>query len=278
MASLSDLFNPTFLMFLGILVLVSAMMVVYFESKLREQNHKITSMFSLVSTLAEDMNNIRITFGHTLNQIDMQNSNIDISLEEPRLKLIPVSDDEEDETDDEDDREDEDDSEDEDENDDEDEGESENDSFEVDENCHDEEFNIKVLKINSNEENDTSNLVLNEILEINEQDNKVIIEDSTNIKDESNIKDDTDIEELNLDENDKEKQNITLNDGSNKIIHIDLEDNNLDNLENLDNSESIDYKKMSLQKLKNIVQDKKLSNDVSKLKKHELLKLLGIDN
>jgi hypothetical protein len=274
MASLSDLFNPTFLMFLGILVLVSAMMVVYFESKLREQNHKITSMFSLVSTLAEDMNNIRITFGHTLNQIDMQNSNIDISLEEPRLKLIPVSDDEEDETDDEDDREDENESEDEDENEDEDEdeGESENDSFEVDENCHNEEFNIKVLKINSNEENDTSNLVLNEILEINEEDNKVIIEER------SNIKDDTYIEEFNLDENDKEKQNINLNDGSNKIIHIDLEDNNLDNLENLDNSESIDYKKMSLQKLKNIVQDKKLSNDVSKLKKHELLKLLGIDN
>jgi hypothetical protein len=274
MASLSDLFNPTFLMFLGILVLVSAMMVVYFESKLREQNHKITSMFSLVSTLAEDMNNIRITFGHTLNQIDMQNSNIDISLEEPRLKLIPVSDDEdEDETDD-----DEDDSEDEDEDDSEDEDEGENDSFEIDENCHDEEFNIKVLKIISNEENDNSNLVLSEILEINEQDNKVIIEDSTNIKDESNLKDESDIEEVNLHENDKEKQNITLNDGSNKIIHIDLEDNNLENLDNLDNSESIDYKKMSLQKLKNIVQDKKLSNDVSKLKKHELLKLLGIDN
>ena len=34
---------------------------------------------------------------------------------------------------------------------------------------------------------------------------------------------------------------------------------------------------MSLQKLKSIVQDKKLSNDTSKLKKPELLKLLGID-
>jgi cell division protein FtsL len=53
MASLADLFNPTFLMFLGILVLVVALLVVYFESKMRDQNHKIASMLSLVSTLAE---------------------------------------------------------------------------------------------------------------------------------------------------------------------------------------------------------------------------------
>ena len=33
MPSLTDLFNPTFLMFLGILVLVVALLVVYFETK-----------------------------------------------------------------------------------------------------------------------------------------------------------------------------------------------------------------------------------------------------
>ena len=60
MASLADLFNPTFLMFLGILVLVVALMVVYFESKMRDQNHKIASMLSLVSTLAEDMNGVKM--------------------------------------------------------------------------------------------------------------------------------------------------------------------------------------------------------------------------
>ena len=52
MASLTDLFSLPFLMFLGILVLVVALVVVYFESKFREQNHKIASMFSIVSTLA----------------------------------------------------------------------------------------------------------------------------------------------------------------------------------------------------------------------------------
>ena len=56
MPSLTDLFNPTFLMFLGILVLVVALLVVYFETKFREQNHKISSMLSLVSSLAEEVN------------------------------------------------------------------------------------------------------------------------------------------------------------------------------------------------------------------------------
>ena len=64
MASLTDLFNPTFLMFLGILVLVVALLVVYFESKMRDQNHKIASMLSLVSTLAEDMNGIKMGMNH----------------------------------------------------------------------------------------------------------------------------------------------------------------------------------------------------------------------
>ena len=46
MASLTDLFSLPFLMFLGILVLVVALVVVYFESKFREQNHKIAETFN----------------------------------------------------------------------------------------------------------------------------------------------------------------------------------------------------------------------------------------
>ena len=58
MASFIDLFNPSFFMFLGILVLVVAVIVIFFESRLREQNHKISSMLSIISTLAEDINTI----------------------------------------------------------------------------------------------------------------------------------------------------------------------------------------------------------------------------
>ena len=42
-------------------------------------------------------------------------------------------------------------------------------------------------------------------------------------------------------------------------------------------SENIDYKKLSLNKLRQIVSDKNLSSDSSKLKKPELLKLLGVE-
>ena len=44
---------------LGIVLLAIAIAVVYFERKLREQNHKIASMFSLVSSLAEELNSIK---------------------------------------------------------------------------------------------------------------------------------------------------------------------------------------------------------------------------
>ena len=65
MPSLTDLFNPSFLMFLGILVLVISLLFIYFETKYRDQNHKISSMLSLVSSLAEELNAVK--FG--LNQI-----------------------------------------------------------------------------------------------------------------------------------------------------------------------------------------------------------------
>ena len=60
MSSLTDLLNPTFFMFLGIILLFVALLVVYFETKARDQNHKITSMLSLVSSLAEELNSVKI--------------------------------------------------------------------------------------------------------------------------------------------------------------------------------------------------------------------------
>jgi hypothetical protein len=53
-----------------------------------------------------------------------------------------------------------------------------------------------------------------------------------------------------------------------KSIHINLEESK---------TETMDYKKMPLPKLRSIVSEKGLVNDSSKLKKNELLKLLGIE-
>ena len=60
MASFIDIFNPSFFMFLGIVVLVAALLIVYFESKMREQNHKISSMFSLVTAITDELNSVKM--------------------------------------------------------------------------------------------------------------------------------------------------------------------------------------------------------------------------
>ena len=67
-------------------------------------------------------------------------------------------------------------------------------------------------------------------------------------------------EQSNVDEH---IENISTSDL--KKININLEETN---------SESLDYKKLPLPKLRNIVAEKGLTVDTSKLKKHELLKLL----
>ena len=54
-----------------------------------------------------------------------------------------------------------------------------------------------------------------------------------------------------------------------KSINITLEETKTD--------QSVDYKKMALPKLRSVVSEKGLSSDSSKLKKNELLKLLGVE-
>ena len=102
MSFLSDILNPTLLIFLGITLLIIALLIVYFESKMREQNHKIASMLSLVSSLAEETNGIKFHLNH-MNMTGIQSQNIPLNnnlpfhLQENKYleeTLIPVSDDE----------------------------------------------------------------------------------------------------------------------------------------------------------------------------------------
>ena len=228
-------------------MLAIAAVVVYFEGKSREQNHKIASMFSIVSTLAEDMNQMKFICGSMMSNggvggsgvggsggVGMMSNggvsnggsgvsngglfNCGVTLEENKHEeLIEVSDDEDDE-DDEDEDEDEDD---EDDDDDDDEDEDDEDDNNNDE-CINDEDEVKVLKIS----------------------NEPIFEENTH-------------------------ETITeLSEDPSAIIvkHIDLE-----------HEEPVDYKKASIQKLKNLVLEKGLAADASKLKKQELLKLLGIE-
>ena len=233
--SLVDLFSPSFLMYLGIIILVVAGLVVYFESKSREQNHKIASMFSIVSTLAEDMNQIKFAVGHIANQ-GFSGPNLEETTRPFTMQaggqLIEVSDNESDEEDDDEYLADSD-------------SESEFDSDDEENEENEENKEVKVLKISNETEFDQ--------------------EEVDELHDSSSSSDEDVLEEL---EPTLESEVVESVSGM-KTITIDLEDD--------ESEESVDYKKLSLQKLKSVVVEKGIVPDASKLKKPELLKLLGIE-
>jgi hypothetical protein len=278
MASLADLFNPTFFMFLGILVLASALIVVYFESKIRDQNHKIASMLSLVSTLAEDTNGIKLGLNHLAmtsfggpnrqpffqppleeeNEEDEEDEEQKENNKEEKKehKLISVSDDDDNSDSDSDSESNADDEE------------SLLDSVsDSDSESNADEISdhndIKVLKLNiANDlfDNNERTKDLEELEDLEDLEDLEVLEDSLS---------DTQSVELNselLTAEEKNEDNLLTTDF--KTININLEDSN---------NESIDYKKLSLTKLRSIVSEKGLSLDSSKLKKQDLLKLLGVE-
>ena len=278
MASLADLFNPTFFMFLGILVLASALIVVYFESKIRDQNHKIASMLSLVSTLAEDTNGIKLGLNHLAmtsfggpnrqpffqppleeeNEEDEEDEEQKENNKEEKKehKLISVSDDDDNSDSDSESNADDEESL----------LDSVSDESEEDETNADEisdHNDIKVLKLNiANDlfDNNERTKDLEELEDLEDLEDLEVLEDSLS---------DTQSVELNselLTAEEKNEDNLLTTDF--KTININLEDSN---------NESIDYKKLSLTKLRSIVSEKGLSLDSSKLKKQDLLKLLGVE-
>jgi hypothetical protein len=259
MPSLTDLFNPTFLMFLGILVLVVALLVVYFESKFREQNHKISSMLSLVSSLAEEVNGSKMII-HQLTMNHQPHSQQFFQQQQPNLEkrivqndnLILVSDDEDDSDSDASD---------------EDDSESDSDAaseVSIDENVDDDDDSVielgdhsndvKVLKLNISEDNDDNSESGDDLEEMDDL-SAASLEDL----------DDSSTSSVSI----KEEKNDNIKSMDFKSINITLEETKPE--------QPLDYRKMALPKLRSIVAEKGLSSDSSKLKKNELLKLLGVE-
>jgi len=265
MSYLTDLFNPYFLLFLGTLLLVVVSVVYYFESKSRDQNHKIASMLSLVSTLAEDVNNVKMQINYLLTTasvggtnyqpLEQQNNNFIFKEEK---KLIEVSDDEstinDDLTEDEDDI-----------------------TDLSDDELFDEKYNnndVKILKLNICKETNTKNCDVSgeEICDLEDFDETLsetislssknynlssgFVEDVLSLHYETNI---NDICEEKI-------ENSNVFDSSLKTINI--------NLEEVNSETPHDYKKLPLNKLRTIVSEKGLSLDATKMKKQEILKLL----
>ena len=273
---LFDVLNTTFLFQLAIVLFFVGILGLYIMQKLNEQNHKINSMFELVSTLAGEINNPHRGFPVR------QGSFVSPQVTRETHNLITVTDDEyEDVEDDEDEDEDEDDD---DIEDDEDDDEDDDDEYE-DEEDKEENFDeqIKSIHIGESIDDNYGSLHIEELvkplhLEEKENDDQEEEEEDEDIDFDDEL-DDLDLEDVEEIEDHKQNQEgsnikdvvnpLNLNDTSFlKTIHLTEDEKNL---------EILDYKKLTIQKLRSIAVEKGFVTDASKLKKGDILKLLEVE-
>ena len=289
--AITDIFSTSLLISLAICLLLVGSVFMYFNQKIAEQNHKITSMFDLVSTMAEETNSVKYHIQMVASRVGIpiamqqpypqQQSGISMTemngglgqSNKPFNNLIAVSEgededededeDEEDDEDDEDDEEDDDDEDDEDEEDDEDDEEDdddEDDEDEADEDDHSDDDN-QDIKIN---EEDGYDLDIENLENLNFESVADLPSEVSESLTESDMKN---LKTINI--------NISSTDNENDEEELDSED--ISDVNNIKNIEVLDYKKLSLNKLRSIVTEKGIVTDASKLKKHELLKLLEVE-
>lgn len=245
-----DIFSTPFLFSVAITVILIVAIVTYVSYKMSEQDHKLTSMVNLVSILAQDLQFIKSKIHTMQNTNDLQYSP-DLTTVQNQTDLISVSDDDNEEYIDDDDSENDDDDS---ENDD-----SENDDSIIDDsendNIEDPQEHIKFLNLSLANE-DVKNDSPIEVLDI----------DDNNDIDNENIKTIHIETSINVDESEIPEP---LEDNL-----FDLKNTDLGDIDNLHSSKT-DYKKMSLNKLREAVVNKGIVVDASKFKKNELLKMLG---
>jgi preprotein translocase subunit YajC len=296
-----DIFNnTTSLAIIAILLLVIGVcfLFVYIEYVKRDQNHKIASMLSLVTSITEEVQSIRnfmsvITAGH-VNQISVSNGNgganvrgndsiprsdardeFDDSDDNKDTDLIEVSDEEEDSEDGYSTSEDEDSDEEEEQEDEQ----NDEDNEESDDEVYEGGNEIDVDDLDSEAGEDVNDIENGEfdvepteesVFQLKNELDSLIVEDD--IVTENTVTGTVTevVEDLVTDV--LEEPVLVSEQQKDTIRSISLEDDGIRIVE------SNDYKKMSLAKLKHVVVEKKLVADASKLKKNEILKLLGVDS
>jgi len=262
-----DLFNASFLFSIAITIILLGCIINYFSYKLSEQDHKLTSMVNLVSLLAQDLQFVKTKMHNIQRPVE---TNLEYSSQlmggQTTSELINVSDDDEDE---------------------------EYEDVEVDDEEYvDDEVDDEEDDNEDDEEDDDLELTKIITLEISPEE----MDDPDPYKEAQNLDFDpvqdladfeaemTDLSEPNdikmLDmmyhtqqntENQLEETNINLDElkPSEDFKSISITD-----LGDFDQSKT-DYKKMSLNKLREVVVSKGIISDASKLKKNEILKMLG---
>jgi hypothetical protein len=292
--NLSNIFSLPTLICLGITLLLIGAVAMFFLQRLNEQNLKIRHMVGLVSTFADELKLINQRI-HGINENMVILSKGEMQIDSILLKppsLIEVSDDDASENSVE-----------------EDDDESNSDSntesaseleSDSDSDTDSETENVDIKSLN-NEVNTSTIKTINmgETLDIKLKSETIEYASSTSVISVSDVENDDEEEDKNENENDDDDEISILNEESliitsvNTLTSVDAFDGRVSNfLSNSDEliksidistlddnnigSESSDYKKMSINKLKSIAIAKGLIADSSKLKKNELLKLLEV--
>jgi hypothetical protein len=265
-----DIFSTSFLFSIAIIIILIGSIFAYVSYRIGEQDHKLHSMIGLVSVMAEESQYLK----NKINTIQKHLSEHELPLPVDdkieyssklmggdQNELINVSDDEEDVDKDEDDYDDDDD-----ECDDDEEECDEEECDEEDKDEHEEEKEYKTIKLSmmpykETDEDDKSYNIANNL----------VFDSTKDLAEFENTLEETDIQ---LSHETKESDNN--NDFLNNISINELDTGNI-HLEEMDgvHLHKTEYKKMSLNKLRELVVNKGLVVDSSKLKKNELLKLLG---
>jgi len=233
--------TSAFILLIVFILFISGFIIYYIQTRIKEQNHKLDSMFSLVSTMAQQLNTINHIPGDSCLKSD---------------PLICVSDDELSYTDDNADNNSE--------------SSSSSSGSESDyESDTDDDNDDDVVKEGGNSFNKIITIPEFEQLYDN-VDVSCDIDDESDTSSENDNPEITDINEIDIN---PAWDNLPETKDEN-IKHVIIDDiPSSSNLE--EDTRTIDYKKMTITKLKSIAQEKGLINDSSKLKKNELLKLLS---
>ena len=287
--AISDILSTSFLFSIAIIIILIGGVFAYVSYRMGEQDHKLNSMIGLVSTMAEESQ----FFRSKLNMLQQKLSTKDLPVVDQvqyasqmmvggQDELINVSDDEEDESEDESDESDESDDLEDDESEDLEDDESDDLEDDESEDLEDKDLEDKDLEDKDLEEGRGEYIKrLNLTSAIDESPVKIsyeeIDEDNNSFKETNNLVfDDIADFEATLEEADIQLLAEDTKDDDNFLKNVSITglDNGILSLEEIVANKN-DYKKMSLNKLREVVVSKGFTSDASHLKKNQILKLLG---
>jgi hypothetical protein len=253
----TELLSSSFLFSIAIIIILIGLIFLYISYRMSEQDHKISSMLGLITTMAEEMQFFRSKLSrlsgleHHPIVLDPNNLMNMVAGNSNRTDLISVSDDDC------------------------------NEEYD-DEECS-EDDNLEENSEDDESEDNSSEDDLDEASEEEEEDDD--LQKDIKILNISSLgNDEIDIEPLEAHRDDLNIKSIHLEEPIDIVQHKIIPENISSDLKTISivdleeiNKKPTDYKRMSLNKLREVVIEKGMVLDASKLKKNEILKLLGVE-